>query len=71
LYAFCYKLEIRKKLHDYRVGNNILLIDSKEKLKFWDLLFRDDRGKNAQTLAVLEIRPIERKTILEKLETRL
>ncbi len=43
------------------------LKDFKEKMKFWDVLFRDDRGKNAQTLADLELRPIERKTIIESL----
>lgn len=42
----------------------------KEKMKIWDVLFRDDRGKNAQTLIDLELRPIERKTILESLETK-
>ena len=41
----------------------------KEKMKIWDVLFRDDRGKNAQTLIDLELRPIERKEILETLET--
>jgi len=45
------------------------LKDFKEKLKFWDVLFRDDRGKNAQALVDLELRPIERKAILEALET--
>ncbi len=39
-------------------------------MKFWDVLFRDDRGKNAQTLADLELRPIDRITILEALEIR-
>jgi hypothetical protein len=42
----------------------------KEKLRFWDVLFRDDRGKNAQALIDLELRPIERKTILKALETK-
>lgn len=42
----------------------------KEKLNFWDVFFRDDRGKNTQTLAELEIRPIERINILEKLEVK-
>lgn len=42
----------------------------KEKLRFWDVLFRDDRGKNAQALVDLELRPIERKSILEALETK-
>jgi hypothetical protein len=41
----------------------------KEKMQIWDVLFRDDRGKNAQTLIDLELRPIDRKTILETLET--
>jgi hypothetical protein len=26
------------------------LNDFKEKMKFWDVLFRDDRGKNTQAL---------------------
>jgi hypothetical protein len=46
------------------------LKDFKYKMKFWDVLFRDDRGKNAQTLVDLELRPIERKAILEALETK-
>lgn len=46
------------------------LRDFKEKMKFWDVLFRDDRGKNFQTLVDLELRPVERKNILEKLETK-
>lgn len=46
------------------------LKDFKEKMKFWDVLFRDDRGKNAQALVDLELRPIERKAILEALETK-
>lgn len=46
------------------------LKDFKEKMKFWDVLFRDDRGKNAQALVDLELRPIERKAILEELETK-
>lgn len=37
-------------------------------MKVWDVLFRDDRGKNTKTLTDLELRPIERKTILECLE---
>lgn len=42
----------------------------KEKMKVWDVLFRDDRGKNAKALVELELRPIERKNILENLETK-
>jgi len=41
------------------------LKDFKEKMKFWDVLFRDDRGKNARALIDLELRPIDRKAILE------
>ena len=39
-------------------------------MKFWDVLFCDDRGKNAQALVDLELRPIDRKIILEALETQ-
>jgi len=42
----------------------------KEKMKIWDVLFRDDRGKNTQAMLDLELRPIERKNILEKLDTK-
>ena len=42
----------------------------KEKMIFWDVLFRDERGKNAQALVELELRPLDRKSILEKLETK-
>lgn len=45
------------------------LKDFKEKMKIWDVLFRDDRGKNLQTLIELELRTKERKTVLERLET--
>ena len=48
---------------------NKFLKDFKEKMKIWSVLFRDDRGKNAQTLADLEIRPIDRKKVLENLKT--
>ena len=43
------------------------LKDFKEKMKFWDVLFRDERGKNAQALVELELRPIDRKKTLETL----
>ncbi|MFW5804228.1 MAG: toxin [bacterium] len=46
------------------------LKDFKEKMKFWDVLFRDDRGKNAQALVDLELCPFERKAILEALENK-
>jgi hypothetical protein len=43
------------------------LQDFKQKMNVFDILFRDDRGKNTQTLADLEIRPVDRKSILENL----
>ncbi len=46
------------------------LKDFKEKMKFWDILFRDDRGKNTQALVDLELRSVDRKTIIEALETK-
>lgn len=48
----------------------VFLRDFKEKLKIWDILFRDERGKNAQALIELELRPLERKTIIESLQTK-
>lgn len=39
-----------------------------EKMQFWDVLFLDDRTKNNQTLADLELRPIDRKKVLESLK---
>ena len=45
------------------------LKDFKIKMKVWDVLFRDDRGKNTQTLLDLEITPNTRKKIIEKLES--
>ena len=43
------------------------LKDFKIKMGIWDVLFRDERGKNTQTLVTLELRPIERKAVLESL----
>ncbi|MGD0589395.1 MAG: toxin [Bacteroidota bacterium] len=43
------------------------LKDFKEKMKIWNILFRDDRAKNTQALADLEITPIDRKYILNNL----
>ncbi|HMS67947.1 MAG TPA: hypothetical protein PKD18_07405 [Saprospiraceae bacterium] len=42
----------------------------KEKMKFWDVVFRDDRNKNAQALIDLELRPIDRITVLETLDIK-
>lgn len=44
------------------------LNEFKEKMKIWDVLFRVDRDCNIQTLADLDIRPTERKKILEKIK---
>jgi hypothetical protein len=46
---------------------SLFLEGFKVKMKIWDVSFRDDRGKNAQTLIDLEIRPIERALVLEQL----
>lgn len=51
------KEEVRQFLNEF-----------KEKMKITRIYFRDDRGKNAQTLADLEIRPIEREKVLTDLE---
>ncbi|MBN8787804.1 MAG: hypothetical protein J0I84_11995 [Terrimonas sp.] len=44
------------------------LQDFKVKLGIWGVVFRDDRGKNAQTLLSLEITPVFREKILKELE---
>ena len=44
------------------------LREFKEKLKVWDVIFRNDRSKNAQALLDLELRPIDRNKILENLK---
>lgn len=44
------------------------LKEFKQKMKIWDVLFRDNRDKNFQALAQLEIRPNDRKKILEELK---
>ena len=36
----------------------------KEKIKVFDIVFRDDRGKNLQTLAALDIAPTYRKQVI-------
>lgn len=44
------------------------LRDLKQKIKIWGILYRDDRGKNAQTIADLELRPVDRDNIIENLK---
>jgi len=43
------------------------LNDFKTKMRFFQIIFLDDRGKNSQALLDLEISPIKRKEIIEKL----
>lgn len=52
------KQEVEKFLNEFH-----------EKMKIWNVLFRDERGKNTQTLADLEIRPNDRTKIIEELKT--
>ena len=40
----------------------------KEKITVFDIIFRDDRGKNLQTLATLEITPTYRKQVILNIE---
>lgn len=40
-----------------------------QKLKVFSIIFRDDRGKNAQTLADLEITPKYRETVIKDIKT--
>jgi hypothetical protein len=49
--------EVHSFLQEFRV-----------KLGIWGVVFRDDRGKNAQTLLNLEITPVFRYKILKELQ---
>lgn len=51
------KEDVKKFLKDFR-----------EKKGIWGILFRDDRGKNAQAMADLEIRPVDRAKVIDSLE---
>ena len=46
------------------------LNDFKVKLDIWGIVFRDDRGKNTQTLLTLEISPAYRETVLKELDVK-
>ena len=46
------------------------LQEFKTKMRIWSVLFRDDRGKNAQCLVTLEITSLQRKKVLEELEAQ-
>ena len=48
--------EVQKFLQDFKV-----------KLDIWGVIFRDDRGKNAQALLDLDITPIYREKVLKEL----
>ncbi len=43
------------------------LREFKTKKQFFDIIFRDERGKNSAALAELEITPIQREEVLDKL----
>lgn len=44
------------------------LKEFKEKKGFWGILYRDDRGKNLQALADLEIKASDRSKVIDSLE---
>lgn len=46
----------------------IFLLNFKEKVKVYDIVFCDDRGKNMQALAELDITPRYRKDVILKLK---
>jgi len=46
----------------------LFLQDFKTKLGIWGVIYRDDRGKNAQSLLDLEITPDFRDNVLKELE---
>lgn len=48
----------------------VFLRDFKEKMEICDVLFRDDRNKNLQTLIDLDLSPFQRKEILKNLQTK-
>ena len=43
------------------------LRDFGQKMRVFSILYRDDRGKNAQTLSDLELRPSERDAVISSL----
>ncbi|MGV3612920.1 MAG: hypothetical protein ACO1N0_18315 [Fluviicola sp.] len=51
------KEDVKKFLKDFR-----------ERKGIWGILFRDDRGKNTQALADLEMRPVDRAKVIDSLE---
>jgi hypothetical protein len=51
-----------------KISTEKFLRNFKTKMKIFDVLFLDDRGKNVNALARLEITPIARKKVLESLK---
>lgn len=47
----------------------LFLSDFKSKMRIFQIIFLDDRGKNAQAVLDLEISPGKRNVIIEKLTT--
>jgi len=45
----------------------LFLSDFRVKMKTFDILFRDERNKNTQTLLLLEITPAQRRRIIENI----
>ena len=41
------------------------------KLKVFQIIFRDDRGKNTQALAELEISPTYRETVIKEISSKI
>lgn len=60
--------ESKEEMGD-KVEAGRFLRNFKEKMKVFNVLFLDDRGKNSRTLAMLEITPMARRKVLESLET--
>ena len=46
----------------------LFLQDFKAKLNIWGVIFRDDRGKNANALLDLDITPVYREKVLLELQ---
>ena len=66
LYYFCSanKTNTLTNLMATREQVEAFLVRLKEKIQVFDIVFRDDRGTNLQTLATLEIAPIYRKQVI-------
>ena len=48
----------------------LFLNEFKQKMQIWGVAYRDDRGKNAQSLLNLEIRPSDRDKLLKNLSVK-